>query len=585
MPLGFPPGSRVTSLASAARAMVQRTSQRAAQTAQTARTTISSVNLNTWFGPSQPLAPMAPQEPEEGVKGRKFDYPVGFNLNYNPRSTAPVSFATLRTLADSCDLLRIAIESRKDQMASLSWVIRPREGNLGNPGIWAKLGPKAHPDLPQETKDRIKAITQFFEYPDKEHAWDQWLKEWMEEVLVVDAASIYKQRDRVGRLYSLENIDGSLIKPLIGADGRRPKPPDPAYQEILHGIPAADFTSDELFYLPWNVRTNTPYGYSKVEQIIITINTSIRRTLSQLDYYTEGTQPDAFMGLPKDWSFQNIKEFQDYMDLLMAGNPAQRRKLRFVPGEFKYQETKQPPLKDVFDEFLARIICFTFAIAPDPFIEHVSRGAVEKSHTRAAEGGLEPMQSYVKTVADRIITEDFGSPDLEFKFVENLEQDPKTQMEINTGYASRGIFTIDEVRLDQGKTPFGGPASIPMVMTKSGYVPLATFASPEAAQALSNSGERTATAVLNPSGGKPAANANATKFNDEGDDDEDDDEDDITKILEKLNSGNIIDAEFEELINFDSVPDFNPVRPIELIEPPTYEPEMTSIQSLLSFRR
>jgi ParB-like chromosome segregation protein Spo0J len=203
------------------------------------------------------------------------------------------------------------------------------------------------------------------------------------------------------------------------------------------------------------------------------------------------------MGLPKEWNLSQIKDFQDYMDALLAGNLATRRHLRFVPGEFKYQETKSPPLKDVFDEYLARVICFTFAVAPDPFIEHVSRGAVEKSHTRALEEGLEPTQRYVKLALDRIIHEDFDSPDLEFKYVEDREQDPKSQMEIDAGYVRNGIFSIDEVRVSRGKNPIGGPASVPMLATNAGFIPLGTLTAPGSAVALADAGGHSARASQN----------------------------------------------------------------------------------------
>jgi hypothetical protein len=35
-----------------------------------------------------------------------------------------------------------------------------------------------------------------------------------------------------------------------------PEPPDPAYQQILKGIPAADFSAEELLYLPRNPRAH-----------------------------------------------------------------------------------------------------------------------------------------------------------------------------------------------------------------------------------------------------------------------------------------------------------------------------------------
>jgi hypothetical protein len=44
-------------------------------------------------------------------------------------------------------------------------------------------------------------------------------------------------------------IDGSTITPLIDEDGRSPEPPDPAFQQVLHGVPATDFSPDDLLYL------------------------------------------------------------------------------------------------------------------------------------------------------------------------------------------------------------------------------------------------------------------------------------------------------------------------------------------------
>jgi hypothetical protein len=58
----------------------------------------------------------------------------------------------------------------------------------------------------------------------------------LEEMLVIDAATLYPRYNRGGALYALDIIDGATIKPLIGEDGRAPESPDPAYQQILKGI-------------------------------------------------------------------------------------------------------------------------------------------------------------------------------------------------------------------------------------------------------------------------------------------------------------------------------------------------------------
>jgi hypothetical protein len=215
-----------------------------ARLAQATRYAITGVSPDTWFGPLQPLAPMAPPE----VKGRQFDYPFGANLNYIPRAEDGISFAELRGLADALPLLRAVIETRKDQIAGQSYAVRAR----------------LRADTPDASKS-IDAVTRFLVRPDRRHSFADWLRMLVEEMLVIDAATIYPRYARGGALYSLDIIDGATIKPLIGEDGRAPEPPDPAYQQILKGVPAADFSADELIYLPRNLRSHRLYGMSPVE--------------------------------------------------------------------------------------------------------------------------------------------------------------------------------------------------------------------------------------------------------------------------------------------------------------------------------
>jgi len=215
-----------------------------ARLASAARFVIAGVAPETWFGPQQPLAPMAPQE----VKGRQFDYPFGANINYTPRSDSAISFAELRALADALPLLRAVIETRKDQVAALDFSIRSRDPSAG-----------------ASAAQRAKAVLAFLDRPDRRHSFAAWLRMLLEDMLVIDAATLYPRLTRAGALYSLDIVDGSTIKPLIGEDGRSPEPPDPAYQQVLHGVPAADFSSDELLYLPRNARAHRLYGMSPVE--------------------------------------------------------------------------------------------------------------------------------------------------------------------------------------------------------------------------------------------------------------------------------------------------------------------------------
>jgi hypothetical protein len=68
------------------------------------------------------VSPSSVAPPE--VQIRQLDYPVGYDYTIQPRSHEPVSFQQLQALADNYDLLRIAIETRKRQVARLPWQIR-----------------------------------------------------------------------------------------------------------------------------------------------------------------------------------------------------------------------------------------------------------------------------------------------------------------------------------------------------------------------------------------------------------------------------------------------------------------------------
>jgi hypothetical protein len=411
-----------------------------ARLADAARYVITGVSPDTWFGPLQPLQPMAPPE----VKGRQWDYSFGANLNYIPRADDSVSFGELRGLADALPLLRSVIETRKDQIAAQSYAIRPRDRK----------------DSPA-TAQAIEAVTCFLARPDRRHSFAAWLRMLLEDMLVIDAATLYPRYDRGGSLYSLDVIDGATIKPLIGEDGRAPEPPDPAYQQILKGIPAADFSVEELLYLPRNVRAHRLYGMSPVEQIALTVNIALRREAATLDYYRAGSTPDAFATLPKEWTADQIRSFQDYFDALMSGNLARRRQTKFMPADFKLIEARQPPLKDQYDEWLARLICYAFSVPVSAFVSQVNRATGETLRQQAAQEGLVPLKAWVKNALDHAICVCMNEPSLEFVWVGDDAVDPLEQAQTLQILVSAGIKTREEARADLGLAPEGGALGKP----------------------------------------------------------------------------------------------------------------------------
>ncbi len=434
-----------------------------------------------WFGPLDPMRPIAPPD----VAGRRFDFPPGYNLITRPRAYESIGFAELRGFADAYDLLRLVIETRKDQMERQRWRIRPRD---------AKAKRRSAAVDPQMTA-RIAEIEAFFQKPDGITRWKTWLRALLEDMFVIDAATLYCQRTRSGQLCALQQLDGATIKRVIDDWGRTPQPfaaPDgatvypPAYQQVLKGLPAVNYSARDIVYRPRNVRAHRVYGFSPVQQVLMTVNIALRRQLWQLDYFTEGSIPDALIGVPQGWTPDQIKQFQDYWDTEFAGDLARRRRAKFVPGETaaKVVQTKEPQHKDDFDEWLARIICFAFSVPPQWATKAMNRATADNQSAQSEEEGLEPTKEWVKDLIDEIVAGEFASPDLELHWLDEDEGDPETVLE---GRLKVGALTLNEMRDALGLDPFDNAAADrPMVLTATGFVPIEANAGGEGASASAN---------------------------------------------------------------------------------------------------
>ncbi len=422
--------------------------------------TIRSVTPSTWFGPGQALPPVAPKE--QGL--RQFDYPFAVNQQVQPRVTeSNISFSQLRALADNYDLLRLVIETRKDQMVGLPWAFRLRR----------EEGEAKQSHAERSSKDpRTKALNAMFRYPDRERDWKTWLRGFLEEVFVVDALSLAPQYALAGNILGVDVIDGATIVRKIDENGRTPLPPNLAYQQILKGMAAKDLTTRDLIYKPRNWRPNRIYGFGPVEQIILTVNMALRRQQSQLSFFTEGNIPEALAQVPDTWTPADLKQFQSMFDVL-GGDLGKRSRFRFLPkldGPITFYREKV--LMNEFDEWLARIVCFCFSVSPQPFTKMMNRATATSAQEVAISEGLLPIQDYVSGVLNMIVERYMGFDDIEHAFLEEEEQDRLKQAQIDKIYASYGKESIDEQRTRDGQDALG---IAPMVFTATGPVPLTPF--------------------------------------------------------------------------------------------------------------
>jgi hypothetical protein len=272
---------------------------------------------NGWFAPLPPTTPIAPDAPV-----RTWQFPVGQNIAQAPKTAEGITYENLRGIANNYDILRLAIETRKDQVAKLEWAIRPKD--------------EAKQKMDAATEQRVDDLTAFFMRPDRINDWPQWIRLLLENIFVYDAAAVYRRPTVGGGIYALDVLDGTTIKRLIDNTGRTPEPPLPAYQQWLYGVPASDLTTDELLFSCRNPMPGRLYGYSPVEQIICTANIGLRRASQQLNFFTEGTVPEGFVSADPNWGADEIEKAQQRFDAAMAGNQKLRSRLVVVPSTFKF---------------------------------------------------------------------------------------------------------------------------------------------------------------------------------------------------------------------------------------------------------
>jgi hypothetical protein len=342
-------------------------------------------------------------------------------------------------------------------------------------------------------RSRIEDIETFFKRPDYELSFRPWLRSLLEDVLVIDAPTLYADRDRFGSLVRLEVIDGATIKKVIDDRGRTPRPIRwtgapfmwngmqinrdnyaalgfkvygeliyaPSYQQILKGLPAVDYTTRDIYQRVLNPRPHKIYGASPVQFVMTTVNIAMRRQFSQFQYYQEGNEPSALYTLPASWTPDQVERWQNYWDNLLAGDLGRRRQMKFIAGDGKsaYVPLKEPPLKSEFDEWLCRVIAFAFSYPATAFVHQVNRATAEQHEAQAEKEGLEPLKQWFQDLANEVIEREFNSADLEFSWAEEDAIDPVKQAEMLCSYVDRGILSVDEARERLGEEPIGKNAN------------------------------------------------------------------------------------------------------------------------------
>lgn len=483
----------------------------------------SSVFTNGAFSPASPILPTPIDEAPPGglyPDPRWWQYRQAWNLPTPPGTEGLklASFDQLRTLAQKYSVARACIDLRQQEIRGLEWSISLTTEAAK---AYRTNSPTSDREAMRDFGERKAKFVRFFSRPDPDFwNFDSFLNAVLEEIFVYDALAVIFRpkfgasfgmggRGLLGSdLDSLNLVSGPTIRPLIDLHGGHPKPPAPAYQQFLYGVPRSDymtiametdiseaglegaevneFTSDVLLYAPYWTSRESPYGFPPVERALLPIISGLQKQQFQLDYFTQGTIPAVYIS-PGDTNISptQIGELQNALNAL-AGDPAYHQKVVVLPPGSRVEPQRPVDLSDSFDYLVMNQVCMEFDVQPQELgiIPNVGQTNVGPSASGIRFAGQEardiknrkstkPLLKFLCGIFNHVIQDICGQRDMRFVF-EGLvdDEDKQAITQLGVEQVQNGISSIDEVRERLDLPPWGlEETSEPVVFTQQGPVP------------------------------------------------------------------------------------------------------------------
>lgn len=417
------------------------------------------MTTTTSWGPGTPLQPYHGYS----TPPRVTDYPVGVNISVRTRgSWGRMSFDTMKAIIDAYDVARMCINHKIDELRSMEPMFVAVDGFDG------------------DADAAIDAAKAAMEFPDGEHDWLEWLGLLLEGPLRYDACALYRARNMNGDVIGLEVVDAPTIYPYIDERGRKPRPPAPAYYQLIHGTVWDWYTTDDMIYPRFRPQTDNPYGMSPIESLLLTANTDIRFQWHFLQMFTEGSIPGGFVEVPPDLSSPDqVAEWQDYWDAMVYGDQAKLHQLLAVPNGTKVTTTKPDAFDKMFPQYLMVRTCAAFGVVPQDLglIEDVNRANGETQVDIQFRVNTLPWVLWVQQIANRYLQRDLGLP-VQMKLDTGRDKEDRYAEAQAWGiYIDKGIASPDEAREELLGLPTDNERPVPRFYAdpRTGPVPLANI--------------------------------------------------------------------------------------------------------------
>ena len=450
------------------------------------------------FGPLTPLAPYGidPFRPDGRTDPRQYQYPVGWNI---PGAGGPfVPWDTLRS-ASRVDIVQDCMRVIRNELCGFDWGLVVSERAIATAMEQDGLRQtEAKQTLRSKLAPQLARAQDFWENPDPQgdaSDFASWLWMMMEDVLVLDASAIHPHLTYGNDLHALWVLDGTTIKPLRSNLGRRPLPPDPAWQQELYGFPRGEFrapvgedgtvdggmTADELVYSVRNIRSHSPYGFGPLENALVRINLSLKRADFMTKQFDDSALPLAFLEIPEQFPMNpaELRAWRNTINSQLSGDLAERQRIQIgLPGAklAKFADSSEL-YKPEYDLFIIKLVCASFGVTPAE-IGFTEQGSLGGASYHDGQENIQyrklllPWCRWLQGIFNRINRRYLGlDPAVEFRFLGLEEEDEAAADAVTDVQVKGGRLTINEARDKMGLAPFGIPeADEPFILDRTGVI-------------------------------------------------------------------------------------------------------------------
>lgn len=366
-----------------------------------------------------------------------------------------------RGLAEHSEWIRAAINVRKTQVSQSEWDIVKFD----------PTGKDPDPILVKELRD-------LFNNPNpKADSFRSFVEPVVEDVLVLDAGCVEKERKLNDDLLHLWPVDGATIKVNATWDGN---PDEFRYFWYPDHYERARFKNRDFIYIMESPTTYRVVGLSKLETLKMTIDAELSGSFYNYRQVTNAA-PDGMLDLGETARPDQVNAFKTYWDSEVAGRGAMAivggtKNPKFI--QFRGSNRDMQFLE--WQLYLIRKIAAVFGLSPQDLgvTMDVNRATADVQSEHTEDRGLRPLLGIIQNYFTKEVVWDdaFGGPknNAAFRFTRLNLKESLSRAQINK-LALAGVSwkTINEARLEDGREPLTGEQfDSLMVITPTGAVTL-----------------------------------------------------------------------------------------------------------------